>query len=62
MPANEKKSPMEDLKEKVRALFASKGVKSKKDALPPRAHFSIWYFLIVFLLITYSSLFLNTKA
>ncbi|MGD0274728.1 MAG: ATP-dependent zinc metalloprotease FtsH [Syntrophales bacterium] len=53
MPANEKKTSLEDVKERARALFTSKDVSKKKDALPPKAHFSIWYFLITFLLITY---------
>ncbi|PIP08540.1 MAG: cell division protein FtsH, partial [Syntrophobacteraceae bacterium CG23_combo_of_CG06-09_8_20_14_all_50_8] len=53
MPSNGKKAPLEELKERVRALFAHGDVQKKKDALPPKAHFSIWYFLIVFLLITY---------
>jgi cell division protease FtsH len=52
MPAGEKKTPLGDLKEKVRALFTPGGMKNKKDALPPKAHFSIWYFLITLLLIT----------
>jgi cell division protease FtsH len=52
MPADEKKPPAEDLKEKFRALFAPMS-QQKKDALPPKAHFSIWYFLIAFFLITY---------
>ena len=53
MPSDEKKSPLEDLKEKFRALFTPGGPQKKKDALPPKTHFSIWYFLIAFLLFTY---------
>lgn len=53
MPADERKRPLEDVKERIRALFTPKDVQKKRDALPPRAHFSIWYFLITFLLITY---------
>ena len=53
MPANGGKAPLEDLKERFRALFAPGGVQKKKGALPPKTHFSIWYFLITFLLITY---------
>ena len=53
MAANGKKAPLEDLKERVRALFASGDVQKKKGALPPKTHFSIWYFLITFLLIIY---------
>ena len=53
MPSDEKKTPMEDLKEKFRALFTPGSPQKKKDGLPPKAHFSIWYFLIAFFLITY---------
>jgi cell division protease FtsH len=48
-----KKEPMEELKEKFRSLFGPRDPQKKKDGLPPKAHFSIWYFLIAFLLITY---------
>ncbi|MCE5263144.1 MAG: ATP-dependent zinc metalloprotease FtsH [Deltaproteobacteria bacterium] len=52
MPPEEKQPPTDDWKEQFRALFAPGGQK-KKDGLPPKTHFSIWYFLIVFFLITY---------
>jgi cell division protease FtsH len=53
MAANGKKAPLEELKERFQALFAHGDVQKKKGALPPKTHFSIWYFLITFLLITY---------
>ena len=53
MSANGKKDPIEDLKNKVRSLFGSRAPGKKKDALAPKTHFSIWYFLIAFLLFTY---------
>jgi cell division protease FtsH len=53
MATNGGKAPLEDLKERFRALFAPRDVQKKKDGLPPKAHFSIWYFLIAFFLITY---------
>jgi len=53
MPFDEKKGPMEDLKNKIRSFFSPRDPQKKKDALPPKAHFSIWYFLIAFLLFTY---------
>jgi len=34
-------------------LFALGDVQKKKGALPPKTHFSIWYFLITFILIIY---------
>jgi hypothetical protein len=46
-------NPPEDLKDKVRSFFGPRDPQKKKDALPPKAHFSIWYFLIAFLLFTY---------
>ncbi|MEN6463701.1 MAG: ATP-dependent zinc metalloprotease FtsH [Syntrophaceae bacterium] len=51
MPDIGEKSPLELLKEKVRKLFAPPDAQKKKGALPPRMHFSIWYFLIAFFLI-----------
>ncbi len=53
MPPSEKKAPLKDLKDKVHALFAPVGIENKKGALSSKTHFSIWYFLITFLLIVY---------
>jgi cell division protease FtsH len=53
MPSDGKKDPIEDLKDKIRSLFSPRDPQKKKDALPPKTHFSIWYFLIAFLLFTY---------
>ncbi|HUN54780.1 MAG TPA: ATP-dependent zinc metalloprotease FtsH [Smithella sp.] len=53
MAANEKKAPPEDSEKKVRALFDHGEIQKKKGALPPQAHFSIWYFLITFIFIIY---------
>jgi cell division protease FtsH len=39
--------PQENLMDRLRALFGFQDP-HKKDALPPKAHFSIWYFLVVF--------------
>src|SRR4030042_7015098 len=63
MSPNEKKEPIEDLKDKIRSLFGPRDPKKKKDALPPKAHFSIWYFLMAFLLFTYlQQYFLSRKV
>ncbi|MBW2349525.1 MAG: ATP-dependent zinc metalloprotease FtsH [Deltaproteobacteria bacterium] len=40
--------------DKARSIFGLQASKGKKGALPPRAHFSIWYFLLAFLLIFYT--------
>ena len=53
MAADDRKTPLEGLKKIWRELFSSRDVQKKKGALPPKTHFSIWYFLITFLLITY---------
>ncbi len=53
MPSEQKKEPMENLKHQFRSLFGLKDPQEKKNALPPKAHFSIWYFLIVFLTVSY---------
>jgi hypothetical protein len=63
MPSNGKKEPIEDLKNKLRSLFGPRDPQKKKDALPPKTHFSIWYFLIAFLLFTYmQQYFLSRKV
>ena len=63
MPSNESKRPIEDLKNKLRSFFGPRDPQKKKDALPPKTHFSIWYFLIAFLLFTYlQQYFLSPKV
>jgi cell division protease FtsH len=42
----------ESFKDKLSSLFGSQTPQGKGKGLPPKAHFSIWYFLIVFLLFT----------
>jgi len=42
---------MEDLKNKFRSLLNSQD-SQKKNALPPKAHFSIWYFLVALMVFT----------
>jgi len=63
MPSNGKKEPIEDLKHKLRSFFGPRDPQKKKDSLPPKTHFSIWYFLIAFLLFTYlQQYFLSRKV
>ena len=52
MPFNGIKEIVENLKDQFRSFFNPQDPQKKKNALPPKAHFSIWYFLIVFLLFT----------
>jgi cell division protease FtsH len=44
--------PPENLLDRLRALFGFQAT-HKKNALPPKTQFSIWYFLIVFLAFSY---------
>ncbi len=41
------------MKDKFRLIFNPKDPQKKKNALPPKAHFSIWYFLMAILLFFY---------
>jgi cell division protease FtsH len=63
MPSDEKKETMQKLKDKVRSFYGLRDPQKKKDGLPPKTHFSIWYFLIAFLLITYlQQYFISSKV
>jgi cell division protease FtsH len=63
MPPHGEKEPMEILKDKFRSIFTPKDSQKKKNALPPKAHFSIWYFLMAFLLFSYlQQYFLSAKV
>ena len=53
MPANETKTPLEDLKQRIHSQFTSGDENKKKDVFPPKAHFSIWFFVFTFLMIFY---------
>ncbi len=50
MPSIEKKNREENLKDKFRSLFSPQDPQKKKNALPPKTHFSIWYILLAFFL------------
>jgi cell division protease FtsH len=39
--------------DRLRSLFGQPGPRKKKDGLPPKTHFSIWYFLMAILLFMY---------
>ena len=52
MASDEDKKPEDNFRDKLSTLFGSLDPARKKKGLPPKAHFSIWYFLIVFLLLT----------
>jgi len=48
----DKKEPEKTLQDKIRSVFGFRNGEGK-DGLPPKAHFSIWYFLIALLLVIY---------
>ena len=51
---DQNKQPENKIKDRLLVLFGMTGPdKKNQNALPPKTHFSIWYFLIVFLFITY---------
>jgi len=52
MPSNGKKDPLGNLTDKLRSIFSPKPPGKTQNDLPPNVHFSIWYFLIAFLLIS----------
>ena len=53
MPPSGKNDPVETLKEKFRSLFGFEQPRKENNGLPPKARFSIWYFLVAFLAIGY---------
>ena len=58
MANDKKKELLDNLTGKLRSLFVSSAPKNTEGALPPKAHFSIWYFLITMLFIVYMQQFL----
>ena len=52
MDEDDEKNPSEIFKKRLKSFFSPPDPQRKKNALPPKAHFSIWYFLIIFLLIS----------
>jgi cell division protease FtsH len=53
MPSKGKIEPGDNLVHKLRSIFSPKDPQKKKNALPPKAHFSIWYFMMAILLFSY---------
>ena len=51
MASGEKREPENNVTDRLRSFFGLRTGKGKKDGLPPKAHFSIWYFLIMMILI-----------
>ena len=53
MPSNKEKGPLAELGDKLSSFFYNKEPEKNKNVLPPKARFSIWYFLAAFLLFSY---------
>jgi cell division protease FtsH len=53
MASKENKDPIGNLMDKLRSLFGSGDRLKNKNALPPKARFSIWYFLLAMLFFSY---------
>ncbi len=53
MASNEHNDPKNILFEKFRLFFGRGDPQKKKDGLPPKTHFSIWYILFAILFISY---------
>lgn len=63
MPSDGKWEPVENFIDKIRSVFGPRDPQKRKDALPPKARFSIWYFLLTFLLFTcLQQYFLSSKV
>jgi cell division protease FtsH len=61
MASNGNKSPPKNLLDKIRSLLGFQ--EHQKDTLPPKARFSIWYFLIAMFLFTFlQQYFLSAKV
>ena len=61
--SDDKKDPKNNVIDQFRSLFASQDRQKKKNGLPPKTHFSIWYFFIMMLLIIYlEQYFLSQKV
>ena len=52
MPSEDKKSQA-SLRDRLRSWFGQKNPQKRKAGLPPKTHFSIWYFLAAMVLIMY---------
>jgi cell division protease FtsH len=58
-----KREPGNNVIDRLRSLFAPQDPKKRKDGLPPKTHFSIWYFMIMMILIMYlQQYFLSSKV
>ena len=62
MASGEKREPENNVMDRLRSFFSPRTGQGKKDGLPPKAHFSIWYFFIMmFLILALQQYFLSPK-
>ena len=61
MASDPKNKAPESLSDKLRSLFGL-GNEKKENNLPPKAHFSIWYFVLAILFLTYLQPFFFSSA
>ncbi|OGR17806.1 MAG: cell division protein FtsH [Desulfobacterales bacterium GWB2_56_26] len=61
MSSDPKNKAPESLSDKLRSLFGL-GNEKKENNLPPKAHFSIWYFVLAILFLTYLQPFFFSSA
>jgi cell division protease FtsH len=57
VPSDVNKEPDKNFADKFRSIFGQKQTGSRKNPLPPKTHFSIWYFLIAMVLLTYMQIY-----
>ena len=53
MASNGNRDPIGNLMDKLRSFFSPQDPRKNKTVLPPKARFSIWYFLLAVLLVSY---------
>ncbi len=63
MASGERREPENNVMDRLRSFFIPRTKQGKKDGLPPKAHFSIWYFFIMmFLILALQQYFLSPKV
>lgn len=61
MASNGNKDPIVNLKDKFRSIFGSNDHQKNKTGLPPKTRFSIWYFLLAMLFLSYLQPFFSSS-
>ncbi len=61
MRSDGEKDLADDLRDKLRSIFSPTTPRKTQDGLPPKVHFSIWYFMMAFLLISFLQQYLFSR-